>query len=885
MPGSGSPSTPRGRRSNRVLIPTTAASPPSVTEEVFVPRRRSFGIIIKPFDPQRSPARARKSLSKSRSGSLSRSQSRDRLNIPSRNGSRTSSVCSSSSKINRRKSVSMGDLDFDDEFVALDNEIYQEQRSRKREKSTDQLSNRAPKRYKSTDAVCSSSSSIDDDSTDTRVTNLPSTTHRQRSHEFSLNASEERQNQSVNTRSRGTSESTAEASFKIEPKKNGAFAGSSVKSTENNNSSRHGNVGNSDMSDAKFVRRESEWEQLLTISQKTQNQVTKKPMQFISVPHQARKALDDSASTVPAFDSSDDGTDLDDQPWKRPTETLAQHTSMPRDMHNSKVNGKPITNFETAPSHKWINETGTYMNAEERQPLLPLKSPPERPPKIFSPPPLPPKNIPVQNSPRSKADPQHIIPLSQGSPLSTQNFQSNMNLGSCQGGSLCTCGGSQGLPAAPNVSHHTNGQQSCNIHQPMMNSCHCQTGLVFGQNFSSSHAPQPQGWQNQVCTGVQCGHAHDQHLSFSHGISQNGFTESGTDVHRTAPSWNSHHVNQNRGFDSHEMREFRQPLHEGKSPIHNSELANSRRQFKSTVNLRSDELSSDKENAKVRNQSKMHKAKSTDALTIVGTTREEPEVENLEIMPGKMKKMKSTIVLDDLTFADKKVVPDDPLPTLSQDPKRGKLEMWSGLLQLLTICACLLTTVPMAIVSRNWDWHADKCPLYVESNLQHDRLWGNPSMIPCYLSAYLPVIIMAIALTLVFIHGGLLFYWRSKRKSSSFYTRRSFSISLLFFNLVSFAIALAVACMLTDGLRQTCLSFQFISDIDYRPPNCQTGFNGLDLNYNIEGTFYFIIFAMIGAWLAVTFTLISFVLYLVRAEVCQCSVGGTRSKSSAVRQP
>lgn len=153
------------------------------------------------------------------------------------------------------------------------------------------------------------------------------------------------------------------------------------------------------------------------------------------------------------------------------------------------------------------------------------------------------------------------------------------------------------------------------------------------------------------------------------------------------------------------------------------------------------------------------------------------------------------------------------------------------------------------------------------------------------MSAYLPLLVILISVGLVFVHGGLLVFWRSDRKSSSYYMTRSFGVTVTFLNVVAFAVALAVSCVLTDGLRQTCLSFMLITDYNFRPVNCQMGFDSLDLNYNMRGTLYLIGFGILGAWLSVIFTLISVVMYTIRAGCCRCTLhwGGNWSTSSVWR--
>ena len=250
-----------------------------------------------------------------------------------------------------------------------------------------------------------------------------------------------------------------------------------------------------------------------------------------------------------------------------------------------------------------------------------------------------------------------------------------------------------------------------------------------------------------------------------------------------------------------------------------------------------------------------------------GIVQSEGSVENTDATPI-MKKSRSQVVLDDISLASY-----DSKEKISTDPHRGSLECWSGVLHLLVICSSLLCTVTMAIVSSKWDQsQADACPLFVDTNLEHTRYWGNPNKVPCYICAYLPLLNATISLVLMCMHGILLFFWRNDKKVSTHYNSRSFGTTLWFLNLFCFCTALAVAATLSDGLRQTCLSFKLISDMQYRPTSCQNGLYSMDLNYDMEGSFYLIIFGIIGSWLSVFFSGALTILYTVSIGWCQCCV-------------
>lgn len=744
-------------------------------------------------------------------------------------------------------SRSVGDMDLDDEFARLDSEGRSRAKKKKSGSILKLFSGSSRSRSRDQLEQLSSSSESDDTLADDFHFKKGQQRPRQRSNEFSIAEVEVHQNQSVNDRHRSASESTAAASFNLHQSKRPVFADMKTKSQ--------------DTDDRKFGMLRQNSHETNDKNRRTHDHHQRneappmgdsrgKPPSFMSVPHHQQ-----SFSKKDILDSSefsDEGTDLDDQPWSRPIDAPFSHTAPPSHA-GMEPNMSPMHQKPHYPE-KMMEE---YMNVNERTPMFQNTPPPIPPPKNFTGPPLPPKSIGLQNSSDS------------GPPLPPKNVFS-------------TPPKTSALQIGPNNIGSTHGQAmnqcSCGMQNFPTGKAYNQSGHACSHNFCSGPAmPQNyplQGWSNQHNTSFDCNSWHSQQPSFSGDNFRPACSGNCGQAQIAASQWQSQPLkefNRNPTIENHQMQAMAQSPHRHREP-QTSVLQQSHRQFKSTANLRSDGNNTDDIRT---NSNRMHKSKSTDILSVQGLVHEDSDAENLapSKSPSKMKKTKSKIVLDDLSLASEEAMPmvKKNKPKLSEEKKRGRLEMWSGLLQLLTICACLLTTVPMAIMTRNWDWFAHKCPLFVESNLQHDRFWGNPSMIPCYMTAYLPVVVMAIALILIFVHGGLLFFWRSNRKSSSFYTKKAFAVTLMFCNFLAFGISFTVACTLTDGLRQTCLSFEFISDIDYRPTNCQNGFNGLDLNYDIEGTMYYIIFAIIGAWLSVIFTLISFVLYFKRVKVCSCN--------------
>lgn len=831
------PRTPEFRRSSRVLVQTTARSPPEGQggSGIFVPRRRSFGIVIKPFDPTRSPARARRARSQSRSQSRSRSRSRSRGSCSSKDLSRSSSWLSLP-KLSRRRSRSLGDIDRNDEQFVRESRRrngnektihvnVEKQPNRSNESGARQLARSQSSSGENIDS--SDESEIDEYKKNVIANNYAvHKIRRQQSNEF--------------CQSPGKSPKPTGVTFDFEKNLvNGMSVDKSVNKTEENyyeivqrkyrdNTTQNHQEKSSSRSGSNVphTRSTDENEQTVTPTRtpvkvhnnnsKTSAINTENSLQFqgpmnnsqTNLVVQREPYLYDGYRPDPNSQQntrvnvqvrkahrvhSDEGTDLDQIPWVDNTEHFHQ-----RNADQFKSKNKP-----------YLNDTKiTYSNLEEFKPMLPPKNPPMLPPKTIG---LTANSF--VESPKRVSNKENFIEV-------------------------------QRRPVLPpkRHSHHQNGIDN---------------GRKMSYEMQLQSTPQPPYKGNSSLDDHWCG---QNNANFGERQQKPTQFHNDNNPHINPQQAKNYFMNNN---ENHSFENYPRKTSDQQQRM-NSNL-NSQRQFKSTANFSTAGLQPDRDQRMVR-------AMSTDALTVQGRVHCSPEVQNTDIpSPSKnMKKSKSNLVLDDISISSFNK-DGSPKQKLSDDASRGKIEMWSGLLHFLTICSALLVTVPMAVVSMNWDKYAHKCPLYVKNNLQHDRYWGNPSMIPCYVTAYVPLVIITISLTLVFIHGGLLVYWRSKRKSAGFYTTKSFNITLLFFNLVSLLVALTVACVLTDGFRQTCLSFKLISDINFRPTSCQNGFYNLDLNYNIEWTYYYIVLAITGSWITVLLTLILFIMYVIRVGICRCT--------------
>ena len=192
----------------------------------------------------------------------------------------------------------------------------------------------------------------------------------------------------------------------------------------------------------------------------------------------------------------------------------------------------------------------------------------------------------------------------------------------------------------------------------------------------------------------------------------------------------------------------------------------------------------------------------------------------------------------------------------------------SGIAHLLVIATSLLTTIPMGLLSGQWQMYNSHCPLFVRATSHQQDYWGNPNMSICYLCSYLPLIVLLISLSMTIFHGSVLQAVRTKRKIPVFLKKRSYAVIMAIINSAELILAIGIAATLTDGFRQTCLSFQLSPWIQDRADSCKEGYDNRDHAYFIGNSFNRILTGVVGAWLSVIFVFQTTIIFIWRTRIC-----------------
>lgn len=199
-----------------------------------------------------------------------------------------------------------------------------------------------------------------------------------------------------------------------------------------------------------------------------------------------------------------------------------------------------------------------------------------------------------------------------------------------------------------------------------------------------------------------------------------------------------------------------------------------------------------------------------------------------------------------------------------------RLAIMSIILHIVAIGSSLMVIIPLALISGRWQSVRRTCPIYVHNNIGYDVDWGNPSMATCNIVAFLPIVILVLSFFLILFHYGILHTWYTNDAIPVFALTRKYSVGTMLLTLVEAMVAWTVACMLTDGFRQTCLSFELTPAPEDRPISCRYGFDDRDETYMFKDldTFKKLMIGLSGSWLCVMTTTVMAVSALVR--VCTC---------------
>lgn len=210
--------------------------------------------------------------------------------------------------------------------------------------------------------------------------------------------------------------------------------------------------------------------------------------------------------------------------------------------------------------------------------------------------------------------------------------------------------------------------------------------------------------------------------------------------------------------------------------------------------------------------------------------------------------------------------------TLEEETSTARLEVLSIVIHVIVIAASMMTTIPMAQVTVDWEYVRRRCPLFVDNNPQTDVNWGNENMAPCNVTAFLPLLVAVLSACLAFFHCSILHAWRMRGDPPIVAFSKKYAIATMVITGVQAVLSLAIACTLTDGFRQTCLSFELNPWPDVRPASCKEGYDDRDFSYRLQDlhTFSKIIIGMVGAWICTVVTTFLTIMYLIRAKLCSC---------------
>lgn len=210
--------------------------------------------------------------------------------------------------------------------------------------------------------------------------------------------------------------------------------------------------------------------------------------------------------------------------------------------------------------------------------------------------------------------------------------------------------------------------------------------------------------------------------------------------------------------------------------------------------------------------------------------------------------------------------------TLEEETSTARLEVLSIVIHVIVMAASMMITIPMAQVTISWQYVRRRCPLFVDKNPQTDVNWGNENMAPCNVTAFLPLLVAVLSACLAFFHCSILHAWRMRGDPPIVAFSKKYAIATMVITAVQAVLSLAIACTLTDGFRQTCLSFELNPWPDVRPASCREGYNDRDFSYRLQDlhTFSKIIIGLVGAWVCTVATTFLTIIYLIRAKLCAC---------------
>lgn len=211
--------------------------------------------------------------------------------------------------------------------------------------------------------------------------------------------------------------------------------------------------------------------------------------------------------------------------------------------------------------------------------------------------------------------------------------------------------------------------------------------------------------------------------------------------------------------------------------------------------------------------------------------------------------------------------------TLTEETAAARLEVACLVMQVAAAVTALVQGVCMAVVAGVWRRRgADGgvCVLYVHVPPGLGVYWGNEDLTPCKAAAFLPLLVAALALTLAAAHCCLLHVWRTAGRAPAATASRVYGGVTLALVALEAVLALTAALVLTEGFRQTCISFDLSLSWNEAPHTCRSNLDDRDDASQVSGTFPKLLAGLVAGWASVALTAALTVTCAVRARLCSC---------------
>ena len=200
-----------------------------------------------------------------------------------------------------------------------------------------------------------------------------------------------------------------------------------------------------------------------------------------------------------------------------------------------------------------------------------------------------------------------------------------------------------------------------------------------------------------------------------------------------------------------------------------------------------------------------------------------------------------------------------------------RVEKVSLCCRLLIVILCVSITAMMSKLTSEWSLERRRCPMYVPNIPNIDIYWGNEKMFGCNYPAYMPVVIVITSLAVILLNSGIVTSRKQSNGTSRLLYSTNYPLVMLYLLLAETAVAISIACVLIDGFRVTCLTFQLNPWPDERPPGCKEGYNDRDDAYGLHNSFAKIMASIVLSWITVALLVFCSFLYLRRCKCCRHS--------------